>query len=277
MKTHFWKMHGAGNDFVLIDDRECKFPDEDNALVHRLARPKYGVGCEGVILIQPSDTADFRMRFYNPDGGEVEMCGNGARCVARLAHEIGAAPKEMKFDTVAGVIGAECTAKDQVCLTMTPPKDWLLNGELEMEEQKIPFHFVNSGVPHVVMVVEDLKNIDIKTIGAAVRYHPRFQPAGTNVNFIQVTGPDAISVRTYERGVEDETLACGTGMVASGLIAGSLGLVSVPVQITCAAGDVLQVNYTPTEKSAENVTLTGRAVHVFEGEIDLDALEDDAE
>ena len=265
----FWKMHGAGNDFVLIDDRDQTFPDTDNALVHRIARPKYGIGCEGVILIQPSDTADFRMRFYNPDGGEVEMCGNGARCVARLAKEIGAAPASMQFDTVAGVIGAEVIAEDQVRLTMTPPKDWALNGELDMEEQKIPFHFVNSGVPHVVMEVENLSGIDIQTVGAAVRYHPRFQPAGTNVNFIEITGPDSLSVRTYERGVEAETLACGTGMVACGLVAGSLGHVSTPVKITCAAGDVLEVDYTPTEDGAENVTLTGPAVHVFQGQITI--------
>lgn len=271
MKVPFWKMHGAGNDFVLIDDREGSFPAEDHALVHNLARAKYGIGCEGVILIQvpEGDGADFRMRFYNPDGNEVEMCGNGARCVARLANEIGAAPKKMRFETVAGHIGAEITGENQVRLHMTEPKDWILNGKLDMEEQKLPFHFVNSGVPHVVIVVENLKQVDLATIGAAVRYHGRFQPAGTNVNLIEITGKDALSLRTYERGVEAETLACGTGMVASGLIAGSLGLVSVPVQITCAAGDVLQVGYDPTESGATNVTLTGPAEHVFRGEINL--------
>lgn len=269
MNVPFWKMHGAGNDFVLIDDRAKSFPDQDNALVHSIARPKYGIGCEGVILIQPSETADFRMRFYNPDGGEVEMCGNGARCVARLAHEIGAAPKEMAFDTVAGLIRARVIAEDRVELTMTEPKDWILHGELDLDGQKVPFHFVNSGVPHVVMVVEDLANIDLQSLGAAIRYHTRFQPAGTNVNLIQITGPDSLSVRTYERGVEAETLACGTGMVACGLIAGSLGLVSVPVKITCASGDVLGVNYRATPEGATDVTLTGPAVHVFRGEIPL--------
>ncbi|MCC5843813.1 MAG: diaminopimelate epimerase [Verrucomicrobia bacterium] len=269
MNTPFWKMHGAGNDFVLIDDREQTFPDADNDLIHSLARPKYGVGCEGVILIQPSETADFRMRFYNPDGGEVEMCGNGARCVARLAHEIDAAPRKMAFDTVAGLIHAEVLKHDQVRLTMTDPKDWTLNGELDMEEQKLPYHFVNSGVPHVVLVVEDLSHADVATIGAAIRYHSRFQPAGTNVNLIEITGPDSLAIRTYERGVEAETLACGTGMVAAGLVAGSLGLVSIPVNITCASGDVLQINYEATDHGATNVTLTGPAVHVFKGEIDL--------
>jgi diaminopimelate epimerase len=269
MNTHFWKMHGAGNDFVLIDDREQAFPDQDHGLIRRLAQPKYGIGSEGVILIQPSETSDFRMRFYNPDGGEVEMCGNGARCVARLAHEIGAAPRSMSFDTMAGLIQAEVLKDQRVKLTMTEPKDWILNGELDLDGQNLPFHFVNSGVPHVVLVVENLAQADVASIGAALRYHSRFQPAGTNVNLIEITGPDSLSVRTYERGVEAETLACGTGMVASGLVAGALGLVSIPVRITCAAGDVLEVNYQATPHGAEGVTLTGPAVHVFEGDITL--------
>ena len=269
MKIPFWKMHGAGNDFVLIDDREQTFPDTDHDLIHQLARPKYGIGCEGVILIQPSESADFQMRFYNPDGGEVEMCGNGARCVARLAHEIDAAPRKMRFDTVAGLIHAEVLKHNQVQLTMTEPKDWALNRELDLDGQKLPYHFVNSGVPHVVLVVEDLAHADVANIGAAIRYHAQFQPAGTNVNLIEITGPDSLSIRTYERGVEAETLACGTGMVAAGLVAGSLGLVSIPVKITCASGDILQINYEASEHGATNVTLTGPAVHVFKGEIEL--------
>ncbi len=269
MSLPFWKMHGAGNDFILVDDRERRFPDADHPYIARIATPKYGVGAEGVILIQPSDTADFRMRFYNPDGSEVEMCGNGARCVARLAHEIGAAPAEMCFDTVAGPISASVLGNDQVRLTMTPPKDWILDGELDLLGNPTRFHFVNSGVPHVVIETDDLDAVDLPRLGAALRYHERFQPRGTNANFIQVTGPDSLRVRTYERGVEAETLACGTGMVACGLIAGKLGRVSIPVQITCAAGDILQVAYSDTPGGAENVTLTGPAVHVFQGQLPL--------
>lgn len=262
-------MHGAGNDFVLIDDRARTFPDTDHDRVHRLARPKYGVGCEGVILIQPSETADFRMRFYNPDGGEVEMCGNGARCVARLAHEIGAAPAQMRFDTVAGLIQARVLSAGQVELTMTEPKDWNLDGTLDLLGTPTPYAFVNSGVPHVVIRVEDLDAVDLPRLGAAIRYHDAFKPAGTNANFIQITGPDSLRVRTYERGVEAETLACGTGMVACGLIAGKLGWVRHPVRITCASGDVLAVDYQDTPAGATRVTLTGPAEHVFRGEIDL--------
>jgi diaminopimelate epimerase len=270
MNLPFWKMHGAGNDFVLVDDRSLHFPCNDAATVRRITAPKFGVGAEGLILIQPCDTADFRMRFFNPDGNEVEMCGNGARCVARLANEIGAAPANMSFQTVAGLISAERIGDDNVRLTMTPPKGWILNGELDLDGQPTPFHFVNSGVPHVVIEVQNLERVDIQRLGALLRYHSRFQPAGTNANFIQITGPDSLRIRTYERGVEAETLACGTGITAAGLIAGALGRVNTPVKITCASGDVLEVSYRPLAGGgAENVTLTGPAVHVFRGEMTL--------
>jgi len=269
MNVPFWKMHGAGNDFILVDDRAQTFPGDPDT-VRALTAPTYGIGSEGLILIQPSDRADFRMRFYNPDGNEVEMCGNGARCVARLACEIGVAPASMRFDTVAGEIAAEVLEEDRVRLTMTPPKDWKLNAKLELPGGPFPYHFVNSGVPHVVAEVGDVDGVDLLTLGAAVRYHDDFKPAGTNLNLIQVTGPDSLKVRTYERGVEGETLACGTGMVACGLVAGILERVRTPVHITCASGDVLEVDYTPVEGGgAEKVTLTGPAVHVFRGEIDL--------
>ncbi len=267
MNIPFWKMHGAGNDFILVDDRELTFPTEDNAWIASIAQRRFGVGCEGVILIQPSEDADFRMRFFNPDGGEVEMCGNGARCVARLASEIGAAGTSMVFDTVAGKVSAT-VEDDTVTLGMTDPFDWTLNGSLEINGENHAYHSVNSGVPHVVMVFDDVQQIDIMQIGAAVRYHDQFAPAGTNANFITITGSDSLDVRTYERGVEHETLACGTGMVACGLIAGKLGKVSTPVKITCAGGDVLEVDFTPTEAGAENVTLKGGATHVFQSSLE---------
>ena len=267
MKIPFWKMHGAANDFILADDRAGTFPAGDRDWMAAISRRRTGVGCEGVILIQPSDKASFRMRFFNPDGGEVEMCGNGARCVARLAHEIGAAPARMTIDTVAGILSAEVIG-DRVRLQMTPPKDWRLRQTLDWNGRSVAYSFVNSGVPHCVIEAEDLDEVDVATIGAAMRYHAAFAPAGTNVNFVRVDGPQALSVRTYERGVEAETLACGTGVVASGLIAGKLGWVTrAPVHITCASGDVLEVDYQMTGGGADRVTLLGPAVHVFQGSL----------
>ncbi len=266
MKIPFWKMHGAGNDFIMIDDRERTFPVSDTAWIAGIARRRFGVGCDGVILVQPADATDFRMVFYNPDGCEVEMCGNGARCVARLANDLGIVGTGMVFDTVAGAIRATVDG-DRVTLQMTDPFDWAFDQSIEIGGELLTFHQVNSGVPHVVVEVDDVEQIDLLELGAGIRYNERF-PNGTNANFIQITGPDALCVRTYERGVEAETLACGTGMVACGLIAGKLGRVSCPVKITCASGDVLEVGYADADEGAVDVRLKGPAVHVFSGALD---------
>lgn len=267
MKIPFWKMHGAGNDFVLIDDRKLTTPINERAWLAAIGKRRTGVGCEGVILIQPSSQANFTMRFFNPDGSEVDMCGNGARCVARLAYDLKVAPASMTFETGAGIIAAEMVG-DQVRLGMTAPKDWRLNQVIEIDGVKRPYGFVNSGVPHVVMPLDQLDSEDVAKTGAAIRYHRDFAPKGTNANFIHVTGHDSLRIRTYERGVEAETLACGTGMVAAGLIAGKMGWVKPPVKITCAGGDVLEVNFALTPDGARDVTLLGPAVYVFKGELD---------
>lgn len=262
----FWKMHGAANDFIVVDDRALTFPARDEAWMRAVMARRTGIGSEGILLIQPGNEADFRMRFFNPDGGEVDMCGNGARCIARLAYELGAAPSLMRFETGAGIVRAEVMG-DIVQLTMTKPRDWRLGGELTIDGTTYAYDFVNSGVPHVVVVVDDLAAVDVARLGAAIRYHADFAPKGTNANFVQITGPNSLSVRTYERGVEAETLACGTGIVAAGLLAGKTGRVQTPVQITPASGDVLTVNYRLTSDGADDVTLKGPAVHVFRGEL----------
>ena len=267
MKIPFWKMHGAANDFILVDDRQQTFPARNASWLVRIMSRHTGIGSDGILLIQPSRTADIRMRYFNPDGGEVDMCGNGVRCLARLANEIGAAPATMRIETAAGIIRAERRG-ELVLLHMTEPHDWRLNQTLHLEGRDIPYHFVNSGVPHVVVDVLDVAQVDVQTIGRAIRHHPAFAPKGTNVNFIHVTDADSIRVRTYERGVEAETLACGTGIVAAGLVAGKLGRVRSPVRITPASGDVLEVNFTPTAEGATDVTLLGPAVHVFRGELE---------
>jgi diaminopimelate epimerase len=267
MTIDFWKMHGAANDFILVDDRKLTFPAADRGWLARVAARRTGVGCEGVILIQPSTTAHFAMRFFNPDGSEVDMCGNGARCVARLARDIGAAPARMRFTTGAGVIEAEVLG-EQVRLNMTNPTDWRMNRTLALPGGARAYGFVNSGVPHVVMEVDDLDKVDVAKVGAAIRYHADFAPKGTNANFIHVTGPQSLRIRTYERGVEAETLACGTGMVAAGLVAGRMGRVKTPVRIACASGDIIEVNYTPTTDGAANVTMLGPSAYVFTGKLE---------
>jgi diaminopimelate epimerase len=259
-------MHGAANDFIVVDDRRETFPAQDKDWLVRTMSRHTGVGSEGVLLIQPSSRADFRMRFFNPDGGEVDMCGNGARCIARLACELEVAPPRMSIETAAGLVRAEIQ-DDQVLLHLYDPKDFR-HGHLTIAGQTHAYHAVNTGVPHVVMEVPDVAAVDVARLGAAIRYHADFAPKGTNANFIQVTGPHAVRVRTYERGVEAETLACGTGIVAAGLIAAKIGRAAAPVQVTPASGDVLEVNFSPTADGATRVTLRGPAVHVFHGELE---------
>jgi diaminopimelate epimerase len=269
MKLNFWKMHGAQNDFVLFDNRTGAFPSDDRELIARMAARHTGVGSEGVILIEPSDCADFRMRFFNPDGGEVEMCGNGARCAVRLAYELGAGGKKMKLETVAGVLCAQMM-RNGVRLWMTPPTGWDLDGMLEVDGRHLIYGAVNTGVPHVVLRTGEVREVDVCAIGAAIRRHRCFAPQGTNVNFMQVLPEGALAIRTYERGVEAETSACGTGATACGLIAAKNGWIKLPVKVHVAGGDVLVVNARLTDAGAREVTLTGPAEHVFKGEVEHD-------
>lgn len=267
VKIAFWKMHGAGNDFVMFDDRNGSFPATDADWLRRMAARRTGIGCEGVILIQASDRADFRMRFFNPDGHEAEMCGNGARCAARLASEIGAAGRQMTIETAAGILRAGIEPGG-VRVTLTPPADWRLDRTLALAGKTLAYGFVNSGVPHVVVEVEDLDTCDVQGLGSAVRHHADFRPEGANANFVRVTGPSALAVRTYERGVEAESGACGTGIVAAALICARAGRVRPPVRVQTAGGDVLTVDFHWESGNAKDVTLLGPAEHVFQGVVD---------
>jgi len=260
----FTKMHGAGNDFIVVDDRELQFPLHDRVWMAKIATRRTGVGCDGILLVQPSEKADFRMRFINPDGGEVEMCGNGARCISRFAHEMGAAPDDMTIETLAGTVSARIVGS-RVRLHLTDPRDWALDQVLTLDGRTIPYGSVNTGVPHVVLDVPDVAVEEVEKTGRAIRYHEAFQPAGTNVNFVQRMGDDLLRVRTYERGVEAETLACGTGLTASALIMAKRGRIHLPARLETAGGDVLDVHADLTQGDGTEVTLTGPAVTVYQG------------
>ncbi|MFW6151873.1 MAG: diaminopimelate epimerase [Verrucomicrobiota bacterium] len=266
----FSKMHGAGNDFILVDDRSNTFPFEDRQWLAETAARRTGVGCEGIIGVQQSETADFRMRFFNPDGCEVEMCGNGARCVARYAFDRKLAPEHMRIETAAGILEAQIQDPD-VKLLMTKPDKLAINLKLFFDKDELSYGFANTGVPHVVIKVPELREFDVKGIGAKIRYHEDFRPKGTNANFIAIDGPGEISVRTYERGVEDETLACGTGITAAAIIACLSGEVSPPVSVNTAGGDKLVVDLRLQGNEAENVSLLGPAVYTFNGELEYNS------
>jgi len=268
MKQLFWKMHGAGNDFILMDDRSALFPCADAALIRRLCDRHAGIGSEGLLLIQPSTRANIRMRFFNPDGVEAGMCGNGARCIARLAHDLGAAPSSMHIETATGLLKAD-VLPDAVRLQLPAPTDCRCHQTLTLDNQAIRYHTVHTGVPHAVVETQTLDSLDIRAIGAAIRHHPAFAPKGTNVDFMAITGAHALRVRTYERGVEAETPACGTGITACALIAGKLDRVIPPVHVTCKHGDILEVNYRLTSDGFETVTLLGPAAYVFDGAVEI--------
>ncbi|MBT8045787.1 MAG: diaminopimelate epimerase [Pontiella sp.] len=259
MKIPFTKMHGAGNDFMVVDDRERTFPSADKAFIQRIAARRTGIGCDGVLLIQPSASADMRMRFINPDGGEQAMCGNGARCVARLAFEIGYAPAEMMIETGAGLVHAEVLGK-QVRLKLTAPKDLKLDMQIGLDWN---VDFVDTGVPHAVVWVDDVSGVNVMRCGRAIRQHKRFAPAGTNANFAIVEPDGSLTMRTYERGVEAETLACGTGAAAVAVLAAEHGWIKLPVTVHCAGGHDLVIDTDQGE-----ITLMGDAETVFDGEVD---------
>jgi diaminopimelate epimerase len=264
----FTKMNGAGNDFILFDNRSGGV-DLDRNQIAQLCDRHRGIGADGILLLEnPTNRADFRMRYFNADGGEAEMCGNGARCFARFANKVGGQKGKISFETPAGVISAELNG-DLVTLRMTEPSDLRLNVDLPVAGENKTIHVINSGVPHVVIAVAKVDDADVRREGAAIRHHKMFSPNGTNVNFIEKRGPNKIAIRTYERGVEDETLACGTGIVASALIFAATENASGPITVLARGGDELQVGFEKSGDRFRNVTLTGPAEFVFEGTIDL--------
>jgi len=265
---YFTKMNGAGNDFVLIDNRSGDVHLNRDQIV-RICDRHRGVGADGILLLEKaSNQADFRMRYFNSDGGEAEMCGNGARCFARFANKVADAQGKISFETPAGVIAAELKG-DLVTLQMTDPTDLRLNAKLRVGDKNKSIHFINSGVPHVVITVERIDDVDVRQEGAAIRHHKMFSPKGANVNFIEKRGTKQIAVRTYERGVEDETLACGTGVVAGALIFAATENTDGPIGVLVRGGNELQVGFEKTGRLFKNVTLTGPAEFVFEGTIEV--------
>ncbi|MCL1980158.1 MAG: diaminopimelate epimerase [Proteobacteria bacterium] len=268
----FWKMSGAGNDFIVIDHRKPLIEPAQMAEFARLVcRRKFSVGADGLFLIECSERADFKWRFFNADGSEASMCGNGARCVARFAYMQGIAAARMRFETLAGMVDAT-VADTQVTVRMTPPHSFRFDRQLEVAGQMFMVHSADTGVPHAVIFVDDLETIDVVGLGRQLRYHPAFAPAGTNVNFVDqvVSG---LRVRTYERGVEDETMACGTGAVAAALIAAAKGYGVSPVEIVTSGGVALTVHFTGKQgEGVEHVLLKGPAHVIYQGELTAEAL-----
>jgi diaminopimelate epimerase len=268
IELEFSKMSASGNDFVMIDNRDGKvydrFPDVLD-FVAKICRFHHSVGADGVILIENSSQHDFRWRFFNADGSEAEMCGNGGRCAARFAFMNGIAGEKMSFETVAGIIKAEVFGQ-KVKLQLTKPHDLKLDYPLNLDDKQFFASSVNTGVPHAVLLVVDVGQVAVDQLGRMIRYHSAFGKAGTNVNFVQVLDKNNVKIRTYERGVEGETYACGTGAVASGVILTEKSLVTSPVNIHTKGGEILKI-YINNE-----VYLEGDAKFIYKGLLHEEAL-----
>lgn len=262
-------MNGAGNDFILFDNRSGALNLSTQAVI-RLCDRHRGIGADGILVLKhgPQGGPKWAWDFYNSDGSTASMCGNGARCFARYVNRLTGAGPQIEFATGAGVIRATLK-NDIVAVGLTPPRDYKPNIQLNLRNGSYVVHAINTGVPHAVMFVPNTAEVPVNELGAEIRWHPQFAPAGTNVNFVQILEPGYIRVRTFERGVEGETLACGTGITACALVCGLAKGFKSPVRVKSQGGDTLEVEFEIVEERVQNVWLSGPAEFVFDGEIDL--------
>ncbi|MGS2761135.1 diaminopimelate epimerase [Sinomicrobium sp. M5D2P9] len=258
MHLIFYKYQGTGNDFVMIDNRQQQFPKNDTKLVASLCDRKFGIGADGLILLENDEAADFRMVYYNADGGESTMCGNGGRCIVAFANFLEIVGEGARFIAVDGMHHA--TIKNgKVRLQMT-----------DVDTIKVfdNYVFLNTGSPHHVQEVKDLDNFDVKTNGEKLRYG-KYGKGGSNINFVSPAGDNVFKVRTYERGVEDETLSCGTGVTAVAIAMHRTGKASENTVKLDTPGGILTVSFEERDGKYENVYLEGPATRVFRGEVDV--------
>jgi diaminopimelate epimerase len=267
-KISFHKLVGTGNDFLVIDNRKQIVTDPASFSVKNCARHT-GVGADGVILLEKSTSADIMMRIFNADGSEAEMCGNGMRCAAWAATKILKMKKELKFETLAGINETNVT-DTSVRVKLPDPIDFRDYAPIEVKDGIFYFYFLNTGVPHCVIFEENLDTFPVAAIGKEIRYHPHFQPAGTNVNFVHIQDSSTIRVRTYERGVEDETLACGTGSTASAIISALVKKCVPPVTVLTQGKEKLVIDFKTSMYNVSDVFLDGPVQYVYEGIIGID-------
>ncbi len=264
----FHKFVASGNDFIIIDSRNNAVKNQKE-LAQKVCQPHVGVGADGVLFIEPSKKADFFMRIINSDGSEAEACGNGYRCVGLYANQLLNFPKSMTAETLAGLIKIE-VGKESIKVKMAEPSEYretVQINDVNLNGSKVNAAFINTGVPHTVIFTENLKDVPVDELGRKIRNHELFKPRGTNVNFVEVTGKNSLKLRTYERGVEAETLACGTGAVASAIVACLNKGVEAPVVVTPPSGEVLKVYLDVNNQKIQNVFLEGSANFVFEGRL----------
>jgi len=266
----FVKMSGTGNDFMLIDNREHILKEGETAKLAQAACPRrISAGADGIILVEKSSKPghDYRMRIFNADGSEAEMCGNGSRCITVFARQIGAAKEKQTIETIAGTLYATCAADNvSAQVQLSQPSKLELKKAVPVLGKNVDLYFMNTGVPHAIQFVEDLAAVDVKATGHAIRHHEVFKPKGTNANFVQLMGNDTIKIRTYERGVEDETFACGTGSTAAAIIAGLIHAYSSPVKVITASSATLTIHFEKKADTSSAPFLEGAVDTIYKGE-----------
>lgn len=259
----FFKLCGTGNDFVVIDNRDGKIRNKAK-LAQRVCPRHIGIGADGLILLEKSDKAALKMRIYNSDGSEAEMCGNGMRCAAWAAHHIMGMNKKIDFETIAGIIKGNVSG-NIVKVQLSDPLDYRDYSPIEVADGIFYFYFINTGVPHCVIFEDNIDDIDVDRLGREIRHHEHFEPHGANVNFVEVVDSGSIKVRTYERGVESETLACGTGSTASAIISALIEKCDSPVNVTTRSGEKLTIHFDVSMYDIKNVFLEGAVSFVYKG------------
>lgn len=260
----FVKTSGAGNDFVLIDNRDGSLKVSLAELAIALSSRPFGIGADGLLVLEKSGRADFQMRYYNADGSHGGMCGNGGRCIAMFAHRKGLVSTSMRFEALDHVYSAQ-VAGERVLLWMKSPVDFRPEVKLDINGKSTMVQYINTGSPHVILIVNDLDSVDVVGLGRAIRHHQAFQPAGTNVNFLKIVGGDSVQIRTYERGVENETLACGTGSVACASVAHLMKGIQQPVRVQVRSGEELVVHFKSKRENITETILEGSAHILYSG------------
>jgi diaminopimelate epimerase len=256
MKLHFFKYHGAGNDFIILDNRNMSFEADNFSLIARMCDRRFGIGGDGLMLLQDHESCDFEMRYFNSDGYEGSMCGNGGRCIVSFARRLSIIESSARFMAVDGIHEATIEGNDRINLKMS---------DVTQVESVGNDFYLNTGSPHYVRFLEDLSHLDVVAEGRKIRYNERFNREGTNVNFVRIEN-DRLTVYTYERGVEDETLACGTGITASALCAALKSGVSKGFFPVAAKGGNLEVSFERKKEGFTDICLKGPAQFVFEGD-----------
>jgi diaminopimelate epimerase len=263
----FSKYTGCGNDFILIDNRNEIFPWEDLDLISHLCDRQFGVGSDGLILLETSSLADFRMRIFNPDNSEAEMCGNGIRCLGKFLQELRIEGSSFTIEVMGKLYPLVLHSDNTVSVTMLPPSDIDWDTAIDVEGETLFIDYLNTGVPHATLAVSNLTEFDLELLGPKIRYHTQFEPQGTNFDIYQIDPdkPSQILIRTYERGVERETMACGTGATACALVAWKKHHAPNPITIQVASGDSIEFEITGTHKQIDQIIMKGPAEFVFRG------------